>query len=279
MGVFAYKDNTVYFENAKFAKPADKDYWAGSDGKSYYWPFQGSLAFYVYAPHDESFTCDRVNNKIKRNAFTNSDYVLENPYSGTVKYNYNCPDLMYGSTIITSEKTDNAVDVSLKHALALVKVNAEATTGSVVKIQSMKLTSTPRSANLAVAYTDATPYTGTAGWDNYSGTLDLTIVGTESSVTNSSIQLGNEVLVIPGEAQTSFSIEYKLANSDAVFTATLPLSNGTTPTWDPGKKYVYNISFDLKEIKFTPEVVEWGEGNVNESSNGGVSVAQYPTQP
>ena len=214
MGVFAYKDNTVYFENAKFAKPADKDYWAGSDGKSYYWPFQGSLAFYVYAPHDESFTCDRVNNKIKRNAFTNSDYVLENPYSGTVKYNYNCPDLMYGSTIITSEKTDNAVDVSLKHALALVKVNAEATTGSVVKIQSMKLTSTPRSANLAVAYTDATPYTGTAGWDNYSGTLDLTIVGTESSVTNSSIQLGNEVLVIPGEAQTSFSIEYKLANSD-----------------------------------------------------------------
>ena len=268
MGVFAYKtgETNSYFTNAKFAKSntewvsADKD--NEDNVKHYYWPFQGSLDFYVYAPHDGTFTCDRTTHKIKKSAFTNSDYGVGNSYSGTADgsesfYDYNCPDLMYGSTIIISEKTDNAVDVSLKHALALVQVNATATTGSVVKIQSMRLTGTPLSANLAVAYTDATPYTGVAGWDNYSGTLDLTIVSSEQSVTNSSIQLGKEVLVIPGNAQTSFSIEYKLANSETVFTATLPLNTAGSPIWEPGKKYVYNISFDVEEIKFAPEVVEW----------------------
>lgn len=290
MGVFAYKtgETNSYFTNAKFAK-SDTE-WVGVDdlgnAKHYYWPFQGSLDFYVYAPHDADFTCDRTTHKIKKSAFTNSDYGVGNSYSGTADgstlfYNYNCPDLMYGSTIITSEKTDQALNVSLKHALALVQVNATATTGSVVKIQLMKLTGTPRSANLAVAYEDkdsnnSTALEGTAGWDNYSGTIDLTIISTEKSVTNSLEQLGNEVLVIPGNAQTSFSIEYKLANSETVFTATLPLNTAGSPTWEPGKKYVYNITFGVEEIKFAPEVVEWETGGVTAGSNGGVSVATYP---
>ena len=281
MGVFAYKDNTVYFGNAKFAKPADKDYWAGSDGKSYYWPFQGSLDFYFYAPHQtNNVSVTNADNKLKISTFTNTDY--SSTYDGEVPdLNYNCADLMYGSTIITADKTDDAVDVSLKHALALVQVKASATIGSVVKIQSMELKGTPGSANLTVTYEDddsddETPLKGTADWSDHSGTLDLTIVSSETEVTNSLAQLGNEVLVIPGNAQTSFSIEYKLANSETVFTATLPLSNGTTPTWEPGKKYVYNITFGVEEIKFAPEVVEWETGGVTAGSNGGVSVATYP---
>lgn len=283
MGVFAYKTGEInsYFTNAKFAQSGTE--WVGvddqGDPKSYYWPFQGFLDFYVYAPHDASFACDRATHKIIRNAFTNSDYVAQNPYSGTVKYNYNCPDLMYGSTIITSEKTDDALEVSLKHALALVHVKAKATTTGVVSIKSMKLNDTPTSATLNVTYS-GDPMTGTPTWSELTNeTLDLSIFNAASpvSITSTDVftQLGNEVLVIPGLAQTSFSIEYKLANSDpnAVFTATLPLSG----IWEPGKKYVYNISFDLEEIKFAPEVVEWGVGNVNESSNGGVSVAEYPT--
>ena len=292
MGVFAYKtgETNSYFTNAKFAKSNTEWVSADKDNEDnvmhYYWPFQGSLDFYVYAPHDGTFTCDRTTHKIKKSAFTNSAYGVGNSYSGTADgsesfYDYNCPDLMYGSTIIISEKTDNAVDVSLKHALALVQVKASATIGSVVKIQSMELKGTPGSANLTVTYKDddsnnETPLKGTADWSNHSGTLDLTIVSTEKSVTNSSEQLGNEVLVIPGNAQTSFSIEYKLANSETVFTATLPLNTAGSPIWEPGKKYVYNITFGVEEIKFAPEVVDWGTGGVTAGSNGGVSVATYP---
>ena len=289
MGVFAYKEGeeNSYFTNAKFAKYGTE--WVGVDdlgnAKHYYWPFQGSLDFYVYAPHDASFTCDRTTHKIKKSAFANNDYGVGNSYSGTADgsasfYNYNCPDLMYGSTIITSAKTDQAVDVSLKHALALVQVNAKATTTGVVSIKSMTLNGTPKSATLNVTYSGP-QMTGTPVWSEHSSeVLNLSIFNstTPTSITSTSefIQLGNEVLVIPGNAQTSFSIEYKLANSETVFNATLPLNTAGSPTWEPGKKYVYNITFGVEEIKFDPEVVDWGTGGVTAGENGGVSVAAVP---
>lgn len=294
MGVFAYKEGEAnpYFTNANFAKHSTQSYWVGN-GTQYYWPFQGALDFYFYAPHQGTGASVSVaDKKLTISAFTNEDYEYEDededgeedntPYVGSgTGLNYNCADLMYGSEIITESK-DGAVDdagisVTLKHALALVQVKAKAIPTGVVSIKSMTLKGTPTNADLTVNYN-----TGSPSWtdDSPLEELDLTIFKTTTTInpaiiTDSFIQLGNEVLVIPGQNQTSFLIEYKLANSDpnAVFTATLPLSG----TWEPGKKYVYNISFGLEEIKFAPEVVEWGEGNVNGSSNGGVTVAQYPT--
>ena len=283
MGVFAYKEGETnpYFTNANFAKHSTQSYWVGN-GTQYYWPFQGALDFYFYAPHQETGASVSVADKVLTiSAFTNEDYVYVNnntPYVGSgTGLNYNCADLMYGSEIITKSK-DQAVDnegisVTLKHALALVQVKAKAIPTGVVSIKSMTLKGTPADADLTVDYD-----TGSPSWIDASPTqkLDLTIFKTTTTITSATItesftQLGNEVLVIPGQAQTSFSIEYKLANSDqdAVFTATLPLSG----TWEPGKKYVYNITFGVEEIKFAPEVVEWETGEVAAGSNGGVSVA------
>ena len=284
MGVFAYKtnDGTDYFENAKFAKHSTYSYWVGNT-TSYYWPFQGSLDFYFYAPHQADDVSVNTNyNILTISTFTNTDYD-STPYNGEGdNLNYNCADLMYGYEIITKNK-DQAADndgipVTLKHALALVQVKADATTENLVTIISMKLEDTPLSADLDVEYIDAdgddeTPYTGAAVWNNYDETIDLTIVSDESAVGAASAQLGNEVLVIPGRAQTSFKIVYKLAGSITEFTATLPLSTGSTPIWEAGMKYVYKISFGVEEIKFAPEVVEWDEGEVAEGSEGGVSVA------
>lgn len=288
MGVFAYKENSsdIYLENKKFTKYQSENYWAG-EGTSYYWPFQGSLDFYVYAPYDADFSCDRATHKIKRNAFTNSDYGVGNSYSGTADgsssfYNYNCPDLMYGSTIFTYEKINQALNVSLKHALALVQVNAKATNTSVVKIKSMKLEDTPTKANLTVAYV-GTPVAVSPTWTDWQEqNLDLTIYDNSQdpkSITETFEQLGNEVLVIPGKPQTSFTIDYTLGNSETVFTAELQLSNTGTPIWKPGKKYVYNITFGVEEIKFAPEVVDWETGGITAGENGGVSVEAVSEQP
>lgn len=288
MGVFAYKrgETSLYFGNAKFAKKTSE--WIGVDSendvKPYYWPFQGSLDFYVYAPYDASFTCDRTNHIITKSEFANIDYDAENSYSGTADgstsfYDYNCPDLMYGSTIITSAKTDQAVDVSLTHALALVHVRAKATTTGVVSIKSMTLNDTPKSATLNVTYSGA-QMTGTPVWSAYSSeNLDLSIIKAPSSPvsinsTDDFEQIGNEVLVIPGKPQTSFTITYTLAGSTTDLIATLPLNTAGSPTWEPGKKYVYNITFGVEEIKFAPVVEAWGTGGVAEGSNGGVSVEE-----
>lgn len=289
MGVFAYKagEANPYFTNANFAKHSTQLYWVGN-GTQYYWPFQGALDFYFYAPHQETGASVSVANKeLTISAFTNKNYEYEDdtPYVGSgTGLNYNCADLMYGSDIITKSK-DEAVDnegipVTLKHALALVQVNVKATTENLVTILSMTLKETPADAKLTVNYTGS-PITGSPNWadDSPGQKLDLTIFKTtttipSATITESFTQLGNEVLVIPGQVQTSFSIEYKLANSDpnAVFIATLPLSG----TWEPGKRYVYNISFGLEEIKFAPVVEDWGTGEVVATENGGVSVAAVP---
>lgn len=285
MGVFAYKTEgkEEYLDNAKFAKHSTNSYWVGST-TSYYWPFQDYLDFYFYAPHQVNNASVDVNeNKLTISTFTNKDYDNSSSYVGSApNLNYNCADLMYGSEIITKSKDqvedDEGIPVTLKHALALVQVKAEATTENIVTIKSMKLNGTPKSADLAVEYTDedddnATPYTGVAEWDNYSETIDLTIVSDESDVAvdDALAPLGNEVLVIPGKAQTSFTIVYTLAGSTTEFTATLPLSSASTPIWEPGKKYVYSITFGVEEIKFAPEVVDWGTGTVAEI-DGSVSV-------
>lgn len=286
MGVFAYKaddTHTAYFTNAKFAKHSTQSYWVG-EGTTYYWPFQGYLDFYFYAPHQTGNNASVTNSvsekKLTISTFTNADYTSESYDGEGPGLNYNCADLMYGSTIIRENKegaVDNAgISVTLKHALALVQVKATAAT-SVVKIQSMKLEDTPKTAKLTVNYAGS-PITGSPSWTNWQEqNLDLTIFDNSTnpaSISSSLTQLGNEVLVIPGKPQTSFTITYTLGDFDTVFTATLPLNDGNTPTWEPGKKYVYKISFGLEEIKFAPEVVEWGTGGVAEGSNGGVSVEE-----
>ena len=132
MGVYAVKtgDQTnVYLNNAQFAKHGVNDYWSGGDGttpKQYYWPFQGSLDFYVYAPYSANLAFDSSNNKLSATTFTNADYTNDNTYSGASAYNFNCVDLMYGASVVTGSKRDDALPVSLKHALAkvIVKVSA-----------------------------------------------------------------------------------------------------------------------------------------------------------
>ena len=31
----------------------------------------------------------------------------------------------------------------------------------------------------------------------------------------------------------------------------------TTKTWEPGKRYIYNMTFSFEEIYFAPEILDW----------------------
>lgn len=289
MGVYAVKTDdytSLYLNNAQFAKHSTNEYWSGSDGsteKKYYWPFQGSLDFYVYAPFSDNLTFDSTNKKLKVTSFTNKDYTDENTYSGSTKYNYNCVDLMYGETVVTGQKRDDALNVSLKHALAKVIVKVSASVADVVKITSVVLNDTYSTANLTVAYTDSdsnteTPMSGSVTWDNYANqVLDLTIhENTSGTAVNTSSTLIGEVLVIPGQDQTSFTIKYTLENTTTEFTAYLNLSTGDN--WTAGTQYTYDIYFDAKEIKLNPTVSEWGTGSTPSVTTGGVQIP-VPTTP
>ena len=64
-------------------------------------------------------------------------------------------------------------------------------------------------------------------------------------------QLGETLLVIP-QAGSNPVITYTLAGTDYVYEA-----NAKRLTWEAGKAYIYDFSFNNNEITFAPTVVDW----------------------
>ena len=78
-------------------------------------------------------------------------------------------------------------------------------------------------------------------------------------------------VVLPEQQQTAIRFKYTLSSTDspAAFTAqtaTYTHSLDRFEKWEMGKKYVYNITINFKEIDIKPEVTVWdataGDTNV-----------------
>lgn len=269
LGVYAYvTDGAAYITNAKFTESQTDKIWTGVDAtngnsKPYYWPVQGTLDLYVYAPYG-TFTLN--NDKKFTYTLTNSDYAATPDNS---KHDYNCADLMYGGEVYTSGKIDNALNVQLKHALSKVVINAKATTQSVVTIKNLTLKEVQKTETCTVTYEDGNV---TANWTSTSSAkLDLVVRNEDLLLTGSLQSVGYDFLVIPAAA-SSLAITYTLTNGENDLTASLDLQE----TWLPGKKYIYDLTFDVKEIKLTPVVVDWEDDAVNTPANGGLSTTTKP---
>lgn len=269
LGVYAYvTGGAAYITNAKFTESLTDKIWTGVDAttgnpKPYYWPVQGTLDLYVYAPHG-TFTLN--NEKKFTYTLTNSDYT-ETPDNS--KYDYNCADLMYGREVYTSGKIGDALDVQLKHALSKVVINAKATTPSVVTIKKLTLKEVQKTETCTVTYAGGNV---TANWTSTSSEkLNLVVRNGDLLLTGDLQPVGYDFLVIPATA-SSLEITYTLENGECDLTASLDLQE----TWLPGKKYIYDLTFDVQEIKLTPEVVDWEEGTVSTPANGGLSTTTKP---
>ena len=102
---------------------------------------------------------------------------------------------------------------------------------------------------------------GTKSDYNTVATEDNVAYGAQKSQPLAYSQLGESWLVIPQERQ-SFLITYKIGADDTtLYTFHCDMDKGE---WEAGKVYIYNIDFNLREIKITPEVVDWTAG-VNET--------------
>ena len=66
-------------------------------------------------------------------------------------------------------------------------------------------------------------------------------------------QLGESFLIIPQERQ-SFLITYKIGTDNTLYTFHCDMNKGE---WEAGKIYIYDIDFNLREIKIAPTVKEW----------------------
>lgn len=269
MGVFAYLNSTTteYFVNTKFSK--DGTYWKGDK----YWPLNGqALDFVVYAPHTE----DILNYNIE---YDSDDRIL----TFTIPNNKDSQtDYLYGSEYYDNNDTNSddkddgfihdkdGVAVSLKHALAKITVNVDASADNVFTITYMTLNETNQGGTIDIVYDDddddddsyydeANDPSCSASINNINMTLfnnpenpvPVTIGVTEATT--------KSCLVFPGD-QTSFTIKYKMKDlGNTVLTTTLDLQTlNPSSTWDSGKHYIYNLTLTANEILFNPSVVDWG---------------------
>lgn len=269
MGVIAYlsNTNTQYFANTPFSYDSEAGYWtAGNDPK--YWPVDGSLDFTVYAPYDES------NASYSQ---TTSESVTTKTLTITADNSTTGTDWLYGTDQPASSKIDNAINVTLAHALSYVDINV---TGSNATLKKIELLSTVQKGTGLITYS-ASPITVVwtpATENSLSESLELylaeddantnDITESEVGVTLSQNAINAHHLVIPTQLLSNEAIKltYRLTGSttDLTYTTTKAdnnaspaVQNALGTTWAHGKKYIYNISITPKEIKFNPEVTEW----------------------
>ena len=259
MGVFAnyYENSTIgeaYFVNKEFAKGTT--YWSGGQ----YWPLSGELIFAVYAPHVDDATPKVVDwDKSGKTLTINAD----NASAQT--------DWLYGTSLPTGSKSSEHVDVNLAHALSLIEVNV---TGENAKLISVELLQTVQKATGVVTYNnpvevDWTPAASSPRaseltlWEPTGDPVPTSVDLTESA-------LSGTLYVVP---TTSLSIEairltYTLGTSseELIYTTKTSPDNDLGNTWVHGKKYIYNIDIQPKQILFDPTVTDWAAGNSGDTT-------------
>lgn len=239
MSVFAYVGGTSYFGNTEFAYNDGKGAYVASAAK--YWPASGDVDFIVWAPYDADVTSASATQ-----------------LAGISKDTDEQIDVLYGT--VSASKQDAAVNVDLNHALSLVQINIAGSEN--VKLMNVELLNSVQKATAevntaadpAVEWTpDATNpkkatvslYTPT---DNVNGDA-LDVVAKPCT----------DYIVVPVTTNNAtIKLSYKMGSDAAVLTYETAAALGE---WEPGMKYVYNISVGATEIKLNPVApAQWGDG-------------------
>lgn len=149
LGVFAYQDTDMHFENLPFAHNGTA--WTNAGA---FWPYEGQLTFTVYAPYVDGKAA------LSGNTLTLSTVSADE-------------DLYYGEAQVTTGQTE-FVNVVLKHVSA--KVTVSMSLGSYT-LTSLKLNNAVTTADVEVNYS-ATPATVTVVDNETIQAIDFTSVAT-----------------------------------------------------------------------------------------------------
>lgn len=248
LGVFAHINGSdpygTYFENAPFTK--NGEVWSGSK----YWPINGALDFTVYAPHVTSAN------------FSSNTLTITVPDNSTNQYDY-----LYGESRYLGKTNTGAIKTNLKHGLSKVTVKVYAGAADKFTLTDLILVNTVQNGNIKVTYNADGTFNSIDTDNPGSATNNIDFVSSDilvNATTSLSAQDVTSKYVFPS-AQTSFAVTYNLEDSEGL-EATVDLSDGT-PTWEPGKHYIYTIKFSANEITFEkPSVLDWDENVSSEET-------------
>ena len=265
-----------YIENKEFKPSATAGLWGGVI--PYFWPKIGSLLFAGYYPVTMkdmvSYEFSATVNKMTVAGYTPGDYQKTGFVNNAAGANH-VEDFMYfnmtktssdGSTVgaQNSVTTGSQIDVFFRHGLSWISVVLAEAAG------------TPEGATITVnsiTFTDVKT-TGTGVVDNSATDNEIdwttTDAKTDVVVLNSATVLGDAVtvdkqpIIIPQGMAGNLVINYTVSSTDgSSFTETKTIAlaeiDKTNPTWEPGKKYTYNVTIGTSEILIDPIILEWAD--------------------
>ena len=175
-------------------------------------------------------------------------------------------DLLYANADQTKEKDYQTVNMEFKHSGAWIVFHVKLGTDNFTTNQAELSINTFKLLNVHTGGTlniDNKVVGGAkAAWDF--GTIKAADYSVESFA-QFDVAYGRTYAfgaILPEQQQTAIEFEYTLkpASGNTSFTAqtatyTHPLDR--FDKWEMGKKYVYNITINFKEIEITPSVTEW----------------------
>lgn len=252
--------------------------WA-PNGKSYYWPKNGSLTFYAYSPADYTTWKPAIANE----QMTASGVVIP-----TTDHNV---DLMYSKLAkdkkANDDKTGNngttaeykGVELIFKHALSSiqfkVKTLAEYADATIV-LNKIELTNVNTTGDFVLENidSDSTPeWTSTTIPANYVAveSANQTVASTTATAVDNTT--GDNAMILLPQALTDVVAKVTYTLNGFEFTTeiklgTLSYTGQDTAEWIAGKRYIYTIIFSLDKIYFDPSVSNWEDVNVTYQENG-----------
>lgn len=227
-----------YFSNVEFTWRST--YWGGTTSK--YWPESGYLKFIAYYPAGIGTPVGNATENI----------VISNVDASTQT------DILYTNLTDAYESSaKNTVPMAFHHALAQVQVTAKVSDVNMtdVNVTSVVLTGAPISGELTLTGTNAT-------WDDQTTGSPITMDNTIGSIdlTEDAKSLGTGTLVVPGAQTATLTVTYTIGGL-AVTTSPITIAG----TWEKGKKYIYNLSIGLDEIKLSATVDDWATAGSEET--------------
>lgn len=178
-------------------------------------------------------------------------------------------DLMYAiGTGTVVKNPDNSltfptsVPMVFKHAQAWIQFSVKATDATVaaaLTINKITLNDVSCQGTCTVTQTNYNATSGqsvAASWtayDTYEDDVDAVVADGYLALSNVKQEYAN-LMVVPDNGMASFTVNYTLDSKQYEYTYTLSSS-----TLAQGKKYTYDINFNLHQIEIAPSITDWDD--------------------
>ncbi len=275
------------YNYAAGASGASHGYWGGKTAAQY-WPLSPATINFLAVSHGGSPTADVVTETFNANYASGVSVALADNQPATAATGNGQHDLMYafgranvtqsGNTLTFPDK----VDMTFEHALAWVyfRVKAASSVEQAITINSITLNNADYSGTFSAAVTnyDKAKGAGDLAW----GTCQWTTSGSTASVaspnysasslTTTFVGVGDGLLIIPkgslatpAAAFDSFTVEYEYNDNTYEYTYEPTAAERTLLM---GKKYIFDITFQLHEIFVNASVANWDVNDFDAGTEG-----------